>query len=99
MNQKITVNIDSEILNRASQLFGLSRRETDYTELLDKMFRYFITNQTIDFQSDKCVTELIVEPIFSVEDIEKNYNFNVSEIEGQWPGNEPIEKLTEMLKA
>ena len=103
MEKRLIINLDSELLDYTAQCFGFKNTQTNYSELVEKALLYFLKPQfMINKYSisdiDKNVQELLTEPDVDIEKIEKDYHFDLSAVEGKWPGDEPIGLLLEMLK-
>ena len=47
--------------------------------------------------SDTIIEKLQREQDININEIEKKYKFDISQVEGKWPGDEPVEQLLEML--
>jgi hypothetical protein len=48
-------------------------------------------------QYETNIKNLLREPEISAYNLEHNYHFDASKVEGMWPGDEPIEELLAML--
>ena len=56
-------------------------------------------NDLIEFQQYEDNLKLaLTEPVIDMEEMAANYSFDMSKVEGMWPGEEPIEQLLNMLK-
>ena len=102
MQKRLTIDLDSELLNYTAKCFGYQNTQTNYSELVEKVLVYFLKpqfdlKQNLISQTDKKIQELIKEPKIDIETIEKNYNFDLSSVEGKWPGDESVELLINML--
>ena len=100
--QRLTINLDSELLNYTAQCFGYQNTQANYSELVEKVLLYFLRpqfdlKQNSVNQIDKNIQELLKEPEIAIETIERNYDFDLSSVEGKWPGDEPVELLINML--
>ena len=55
-------------------------------------------NDLIEFQQYEDNLKLaLIEPVIDMEEMDANYSFDISKVEGMWPGDEPIEQLLNML--
>ena len=102
MQKKLTINLDSELLNYTAKYFGYQNTKTNYSKLIEKTLLYFLKPQFDLYDKsineiDTNIQELIKEPNIDIDLIEKNYNFDLSSVEGKWPGDEPVEVLINML--
>ena len=103
MQKKLTINLDSELMNYTAKSFGYKNDEANYSDLVEKVLLYFLKpqfelNKNLAAEPGKNIQELLEEPEFDINTIEEDYSFDLSTVEGKWPGNEPIELLLNMLK-
>lgn len=101
MRKNLNINIDNDLLNYTANCFDYQDK-TDYSKLIEQALWYFLKPQLSHIQKqtstdNKKIQELLVEPIIDINTIEKNYNFELSSVEGKWPGDENIEQLIEIL--
>ena len=103
MQKRLTINLDSDLLDYTAQCFGYQNTKTNYSKLVEKALLYFLKPQFNLYQNsvnelDKNIQELLTEPKIDIDTIGKNYNFDLSLVEGKWPSDEPVELLINMLK-
>ncbi len=96
------VNIDSKLLDYAARFFGFKNTQANYSRIVEKALTYFLkpqfeTNQNLNYETDNKIQGIVSEPIIDIETIDKDYHFELSSVEGKWPGDEPIGLLLEML--
>ena len=111
MEDKLTVHIPSDIIRLAENQFGQSPPEGDYSAFVEQVLRYFLqpklsapsppqadgTATDEDAEGDAMLRELMKEPENDIEALEKNYSLDIEDVEGFWPGDEPVEDLMKML--
>ncbi len=102
MGKSISINLDSKLLDYTAQFFGYKNTQTNYSEIVEKALLYFLKPQFNSTQNtitkiDKNIQDLLDEPKIDIDTIEKDYSFDLSAVEGKWPGDEPISLLIGML--
>ena len=101
MNEKITISLDKELIGFALGKFGNEGIKTDYSEFVENLLKFFLKPKYSVSENDiieKKISNLLAEPEISIENLEKNYRFDLKQVEGKWPGEEPIELLCEKIK-
>jgi hypothetical protein len=103
MEKRLTINIDSKLLDYTAQFFGVKNTQTNYSKIIEKALLHFLKpqfeiNRNLNYEIDNKIQSLVAEPVIDIDAIEKDYDFDLSSVEGKWPGDEPIELLLEMLE-
>ena len=103
MLNKLTIELDNKLLFHTAQYFGYKNKQTNYSELFEKLMLYFLNNQALLEKKrisdiEKNISELLIEPEINIKTIENNTNFELSSVEGQWPGDESLDLLLNMIK-
>ena len=103
MEKRLTINIDSKLLEYTANFFGFKNTQTNYSKIVEKALLHFLKpqfeiNRNLDYEIENNIQSLVAEPIIDIDTIEKDYHFDLSSVEGKWPGDEPVELLMEMLK-
>lgn len=102
MKTTLTVNIDSKVLQSAVLFFG-KEPNIDYSEVVENALLYFLKpqindNRMIDnLKYEENLKSALIEPVIDMDEMTANYSFDISKVEGMWPGDEPIEQLLDML--
>lgn len=99
MKTSVTINIDNDLLMNVASLFGEQQTE-DYSKVIENALLYFLRPQLVYVNKqtvDDKIELLQQEPTINIEDLQNNYTFKISDIEGKWPGDESIEELVKLL--
>ena len=78
MQKRLTINLDSNLLNYTAQCFGYQNIQTNYSELVEKVLLYFLKpkfdlNQKSVSVIDKKIHEILIEPKIDIDTISKRF--------------------------
>ena len=102
MEKRLTIKIDSRLLDYTARFFGFQNTRSNYSGIVEKALTYFLkpqfeTNQDLNYKIENRIQGIVAEPIIDIDTIEKDYDFDLSSVEGKWPGDEPIGLLLDLL--
>ena len=100
LQMKIEINIDDDLLKNTAQYFNLEPKKENYSKLIEEALHNYTKqrlNKLKNIDSDDWLYSLLEEPVININTIDHNYNFELSSVEGSWPGDEPVEYLISLL--